>query len=168
MVRRLQVIGVLAMSGAFMAGTGCAGHRVPHAASDESRPHISWEIRTGGDLGDDRLVCGTLRPEVKCVLGAGTQDRPNRITIHVYLHATDELTNYVGTMTTPFLTGSKVLSTRDVSASVPKGSRPVGSTVSGVVTSSPGSYRFGISLDAVEVGSRTAVRIVQEADVVVN
>jgi hypothetical protein len=31
---------------------GCAGHGAVNVAPDESKPHISWEIRTGGETGN--------------------------------------------------------------------------------------------------------------------
>jgi len=43
---RLVSFVVLPMSGA------CAAHGVTHTAPDESRPHISWEIRTGRTTGE--------------------------------------------------------------------------------------------------------------------
>jgi len=52
--------------------SGC-GHRVVHVAPDESRPHITWEIRSGGDVGDAELVCGSVRLGEACVLSASTQ-----------------------------------------------------------------------------------------------
>jgi hypothetical protein len=61
---------------------GCAGHRPTHVAADESRPHITWEIRTGGDLGDDVLVCGSPEPTRTCVLGASSERNGRPVTVH--------------------------------------------------------------------------------------
>ena len=71
----------------FGIATAGAGHRVAHVAPDESRSHITWEIRAGGDTGDDDFVCGSSQPSRECVLVDSTANRRSRVTVHLYLHA---------------------------------------------------------------------------------
>lgn len=141
-------------------------HRVVHVAPDESRPHITWEIRTGGDLGDSDLVCGSIQPSRRCELSASTQERPVLTTVHVFLHAAAHQTSYLGVVRAPFVQGGRVES-REISATVPAGSRPVGSTLNGRVTSKVGSYSFRILLDATQANSSTSQRIEERANVLV-
>jgi hypothetical protein len=152
---------VLPMSGA------CAGHGAAHVAPDESRPHITWEIRTGGDLGDDDLICGSSQPSRGCILTASTEQRRKTTTVHLYLHAASQPTSYLGFMRLPFIEGSEQRKGGEVNASVAPGSRPVGATVSGGVTSKAGSYTFSIALDATQPTMATPQRIAQEVVVTV-
>lgn len=145
----------------------CSGHRVPHVAPDESRPHITWEIRSGGDLGDDRLVCGSSQPSLQCVLTASTADRPSLTAVHLYLHAARQQTSYLGVMQVPLMEGSARRADREVSATVPPGSQPVGHTVTGNVTSKAGDYTLSVSLDAIQPGMTMPQRIQERASVTV-
>ena len=147
--------------------TACGGHRVAHVAPDESRPHVTWEIRSGGDRGHEELVCGSSQPSRECVLVASTADRRSLVTVHLYMHAAKEPTSYLGVMQVPFMEGSEGLKDREVSATVPSGSQPVGSTLNGLVTSKAGSSSFRILLDATQANSSTSRRIEEQANVVV-
>ena len=151
----------------FCIAAACGGHRVAHVAPDESRPHITWEIRSGGDRGDEELVCGSLQPSQECVLVASTADRRSLVTVHLYMHAAKEPTNYLGVMQVPFMEGSERLKDKEVSATVPLGSQPVGSTLNGLVTSKAGRYSFRILLDAIQTNSSTSQRIEAQANVLV-
>ena len=150
---------------ALPLSAACAGHRPTHAAPDESRPHITWEIRTGGDLGDADLVCGSGQPSQPCVLKASTEGRRTLVTVHLYLHAAAKQTSYLGVMRVPFMQGAEGLKGGEVSATVPPGSQPVGSTVSGLVTTQGGDYTFIVSLDTMESGAATSQHIQRQAPV---
>ena len=145
--------------------SACAGHRPTHIAPDESVPHITWEIRTGGDLGDADLVCGSPQPAQGCVLTASTERERTLVTVRVYLHAAARQTSYLGVVQVPFVQGG--VKGADVSATVPVGSQPVGSSVIGEVTSKPGEYAFTVLLDTKQAGMTDSQRIEQQAPVVV-
>ena len=146
-----------------LAGS-CAVDRVPHVAPDESRPHITWELRDGGE--SERFVCGSTEPSRPCGLVASTGERSNEATVRLFLHAAAGDTSYLGVMTTPFLDGAA--KDREISITVPKDSRPVQSTVIGRMTTKPGAYSFGIALDATQHGVPAPARITHEIAVVVN
>ena len=76
-----------------------------HTSPDESRPHSTWEIRSGGEFGDGQFVCGSAKPTAPCRLTASTPERPTLVTLHLYLHPTALQTNYVGAWRAPFLRG---------------------------------------------------------------
>jgi hypothetical protein len=145
----------------------CAAHGVTHTAPDESRPHISWEIRTGSTTGDDDLVCASSQPSPVCVLAASTKETSALATVHLFLHAAAQPTIYKGGMRVPFISGSGQNNGTEVSADVAPGSQPVGTTVSGLVTSKPGRYALTISLDATQPGTSTPLRVAQEIPVTV-
>lgn len=152
---------------AIGATAACAGHRVAHIAPDESRPHITWEIRAGGGTDEGEMVCGSRQPSRDCVLAASSTGSRSLTTVHLYLHAAREPTRYLGVMQVPFIEGSNVRKDREVSVSVPPDSQPVGVTVTGRLTTKPGKYTFRISLDATQAEPGTRARIEENATVLV-
>ena len=145
----------------------CAGHRVPHVAPDESRPHITWEIRNGGETGDRTLVCGSASRSAPCVLPASAPDAPELVVVRVYLHAAAHQTSYLGVVTAPFVAAAAAEG-REINLTVPQSSQPVASTLLGRVTNSAGAYSFSVRLDAVQGTGAAPLRIVEEVPVTVN
>ena len=144
---------------------GCAETRVEHVAPDESRPHVTWEIREGGESGDERFVCGSTEPSRPCALTAGAGQGSNESTVRLFLHAAATDTSYLGLMTTPFV--ERPSKDREISITVPRGSQPVLSMVTGRVTMTPGAYSFIIALDATQSGAAAPVRITEQIPVTV-
>lgn len=149
-----------------LACSGCASHGAVHVAPDESRPHITWEIRSGGDQGDKEFVCGSVRPPSPCALAASTASKGMMTTVRVYLHAAAEETSYLGVLALPFLEGVG-LGKREINMTVPRGSRPVSFTIIARVSSKPGSYTFGVQLDATQAKMPDPMRIVIQIPVTV-
>lgn len=145
----------------------CAGHGAVHVAPDESMPHISWEIRTGGETGDDDLACGSGEAASRCVLTASTQARRTLSTVHVLVHAAARTTSYLGFMRAPFIEGDLDRKIGEINATVEPGDRPGAKTVVGQVTPRPGSYALTISIDAEHPGAANPVRISEEIPVLV-
>ena len=156
--QRALLVFFLAVSGA------CAGNRVPHVAPDESRPHITWEIRSR-ESGEQRFVCGSIEPSRPCVLAASASRQGTGVTVHLYLHATANQTSYLGLMETPFVDG---VEEREISITVPRGSQPVSSLLSGRVIDATGTYPLSIALEATQTGADTPIRITQQVPVVVS
>ena len=154
----LSVVGVMG---------GCGGSKVIHTAPDESRPHITWEIRTGGEYGDADLVCGSAKPGQACVLPSGASARPATVMLRLYLHAAAVQTNYLGVWRAPFLEGWTPKDYREVSGAIRPGDRPVGASVSGRITDKPGTYAFNVLLDAAQEGAPMGQRIVLDIPVTV-
>lgn len=149
------------------ASAACGGHAPVHTAPDESRPHITWEIRTGGEFGDARFVCGSAKPAATCSLAAGTPERRTEVMLHLYLHAAAAQTNYVGTWRAPFLQRWTAKDYRDVSGSVRPGDEAYDLSVRGIVSGQPGNYSFSVLLDAAQEGVATGSRIVLNIPVTV-
>ena len=157
--QRAWLVFLFAVSGA------CAGNRVPHVAPDESRPHITWEIRSREGSGGVRFVCGSIEPSRPCVLSASASQQGTGVTVQLHLHAASTQTSYLGLMKTPFVDGVK---DREINLTVPRGSQPVSSLVSGRLVDSPGTYSLSIALDATQEGVEAPIRITQQVPVVVN
>src|SRR5262245_57320067 len=119
---------------------GCAGHGEVHVAPDESKPHISWEIRSGTNVGAENFICGSAQPGTPCVLAASTEDRRTLATVQVLAHAAAQPTSYLGFTRATFLEGDTDRKLGELNVTVEPDSRPVGATVIGRVTSKPGSY----------------------------
>jgi hypothetical protein len=145
--------------------TRCATSGAVHVAPDESRPHISWEIRSGADKGDEDFVCGSAQPARPCVLAATTETKPVLATVSVFVHAAAQPTSYLGFMRVSFLEDDGDRRLGEINATVNPGSRPLGTTVVGRVTSKPGKYSLSIAIDATQPAARNPVRIVEDVPV---
>ncbi len=145
---------------------GCAQHGPVHTAPDESRPHVSWEIRAGGDDGDAQSICGSAQPSLACVLTRSTVPPQTRVTVHLLLHAAAAVTTCRGTIGAFFISGAEGNAKHTVDATVPVGSTPIGDTINGIVTDSPAASRFEIRLDATQPG-QPPVKISQDIPVII-
>lgn len=142
----------------------CGAHRARHTAPDESQPHITWEIRTGGPQGEAQQVCESAQPKPACTIPPSPEKR-RFATIHLYLHSAKESARYDGTVRIAFIEGEPP-SGRTVSTTVPPGTSAENLTVVGVVTSKPGKYTMSIALKT-KHGAKEAPTISHEVDVVV-
>jgi hypothetical protein len=152
----------------FLAGlltAGCAGHGEIHVAPDESKPHVTWEIRSGPKEGDEDFVCGSAHAEKPCVLNASTDGRRTLAAVYLLAHAAAQPTNYLGFIRASFFEGESERKLGEFNVTVEPGTRPVGATVVGLVTSKPGSYALTISIDATQEAPRL---ISQEVPIVVS
>jgi hypothetical protein len=140
---------------------------VPHVAPDESRPHVSWEIRAGGEFGDAGFVCGTAQPGKPCVLAAAAEKTRTLVTVQMFAHAAAQPTSFLGFMRASFLEGSVGRKLGEINTSIQPGSRPVATTISGQVTSKPGNYALTISVDATQPSAPNPTHISEEIPVVV-
>ena len=139
----------------------------PHIAPDEARPHITWEIRSGGETGDRDLVCGSTSGSRPCLLAASAPEAPEPVVVRVYLHAAAQQTSYLGVVAAPFVAAASP-GGREINVTVPTGSQPVASTLLGRVTGNPGAYSFSVRLDAVQGSRGSPARISEEVPVTVN
>jgi hypothetical protein len=143
----LVLIGSLAL-----LSSSCGGQPVPRTAPDAARPHFTWEIRTGGEFGGERSVCGSDQPKKPCELETSSGSTPTGVGLRLHLHSAGQKTNYLGVWKAPFLQGWKLSDYRELSGTVEPGDRPFDIGVSGVVTSQPGKYTFSVRLEAAQEG----------------
>lgn len=147
---------------AASALAACASHQARHTAPDESQPHITWEIRTGGPEGEARQVCESAQVKPRCVLPASSETQSQLTTIHIYLHAARQAARYQGTVRIPFLGVAET--ERPIDSTVPVGARPESLTVVGATTRKPGRYRMSIALKT-RHGGKDAAPINYDVDV---
>ena len=133
---------------------GCAGHGPVHVAPDESRPHLTWDIQAGGKDGTEELMCGSSQRAKPCVLRASTQETPSLATIRLFVHAAAQPTSYLGFMGVPLFGSDVDRKLGEVNTTVKPGSRPVGTTVFGRLTTQPRTYTLTISVEATQPGRR--------------
>jgi hypothetical protein len=150
-----------------LAGCAARSRDVVHVAPDESRPHFTWGIRTGGSDGDAEFVCGSSQPEKRCVLAASTDQTRTLAAVHLFVHAAAQPTSYLGFMRAPFLGGGRDRRVGEVNTTVQPGSPPVSTLVIGQVTSARGASALTISLEATQPGAPNPVRLSQEIPVFV-
>lgn len=146
---------------------GCAGHGPVHVAPDESRPHLTWEIRASGESGDAELICGSSQRAKPCELRASTEKAPSLATVRLFVHAAAQPTSYLGFMRVPCFGTDVDRKLGEVNTTVKPDSRPVGTTVFGRVTSQPGTYPLTISVDATQPGAPNPVHLFEEVPVTV-
>jgi hypothetical protein len=150
----------------ILATPGCSTHLATTEAPGTVRPRISWEIRTGGDDGDARLACESSQRPPRCSLEASTDEHQSFTTVRLYLHAAAKQTSYLGFTQVPFVQGAATAS-REISASVPPSSSPVGASVNALVTRQPGNYTMSITIDMLQEGSAEPERITEAIPVTV-
>lgn len=102
-----------------------------------------------------------------CTLAASTGGDPHLATIRVYLHAAARETRYLGTVDVPFVAGAGTGSLDEINMSVPSNSSPVGATINGLVTDTPGTYAFSFAIDALQAGVSEPVRLARSVPVTV-
>jgi hypothetical protein len=146
-------------SALLLLGACGGGPKTVHVSPDESRPHITWEIRAGGDYNGEDFVCGSLKPNASCTLPASKQSLWTFVAIYIDLHSAAGPTNYVGTWRAPFLNGWTAADYREVNDSVKPGEKPHQITVSGIGTRQPGQYSFTVTLEAAQEGGPTSTPI---------
>jgi hypothetical protein len=88
-------------------------------------------------------------------------------TIHLFVHAGAKTTGYLGFLQAPFFGVDVDRKLGEINATVEPGSRPVGVTVVGRVTSKPGSYSLTILVDATQTGMATPLRISERIPVTI-
>jgi hypothetical protein len=146
--------------------TGCATHVPDHVAADESRPHISWELRSGND-GDEEFICGSEEPAKPCVLAASTEKNRVLATVRLFAHPAAHPTSYLGFFRAPFIQRETDLRLGEINTTVEPEARPVGATVVGQVTSNPAASTLSISVDATQFGALNPLRFRQDVPVIV-
>jgi hypothetical protein len=130
----------------LVTACGCA-ERIPEPVIVPSAPHISWLIAVHSGNDNEQTVCQS-DPRTDCVLVSATAGARRMVTVHLYLHPSTVQTKYVGAMQLGFLNGSAEPHETRVNSTVKRGSSPVGVSVTGVLTSKPGTYPMTIALTA--------------------
>ena len=159
---------VLAMTIAAVLTAAC-GKRVPEPPNvAPGTPHVSWVIMSGDrDNADREFVCQS-DPRTDCVMPVSRPDEQAFADVHVYYHGAGAETKYHGTVAIGFLEGSAAASVAPTSLVVKKDEAFANQSVTGIVTSKPGTYAVTFKLTATVTGTGNTHPIEQSLPVVVH
>jgi len=131
-----------------LVGSACA-QRVPESTGiAPGTPHISWVLMFGDrDTADREFSCQS-EPRTDCVLPVSMPDALVYSDIHFYYHGVGGETRYEGTKNLSYLQGSpdSHISPTDITAT--KNGSITNESVTGIVTSTPGTYTVTVSATA--------------------
>lgn len=139
---------LLALALVAMATVTCA-KRVPEPANiAPGTPHVTWVLMYGDrDNSDQEFACQS-DPRTECALPASRPDAQVFADIHFYYHGAGAETRYEGTKSIGYLQGSPDSHASQTNITVKKDESITNESVSGIVTSSPGSYTVTLNLKA--------------------
>ena len=127
--------------------TTCAP-RVPRPANvTPGTPNVTWVLMYGErDNPDQEFACQSV-PRTDCVLPASRADAESFSDIHFYYHGAGGRTHYEGTRSIGFFQVSGSFTSR-IDVTVDKNQSITNQSVSGIETSTPGTYMVALSLTA--------------------
>jgi hypothetical protein len=142
----LKSVTVVSVAMAMMAGSGCAG-RVPQpAVKTPGEPLVSWIIMFGDQDDPDREFSCQSHPLTECVMPPSRPDAEVVSAVHFYYHGVQTDTNYSGVNRIGFFqgTGGQV----QPNVTVKGNEELVNQSITGIVTSTPGTYEMSIAVVA--------------------
>lgn len=154
---RIFIVALL-MSSAL--ATGC-GKRVPEPANvAPGTPHVTWVLMYGDrDNPDAEFACQS-DPRTDCALPVSRAGADVFSHFHAYYHGAGAAIRYEGTMELGFLRGEPASHRSQINATVQKDESITNQSVTGIVTSTPGTYAVTFSLTATAPNSekKTPIR----------
>jgi hypothetical protein len=163
-MRRLSLVVVTV---AAVLSSTCA-KRVPEPVGiAPGTPHISWIIMSGdGDNPDAEFVCQST-PRSECVVPVSRPDAQVFAHVHFYYHGAGTETRYEGPIDIGFFQGSAPTRTVQTTIAVRKTESITNQSVSGIVTSTPGTYAVTFDLVAKMAGVSQGLPIRESVQVIV-
>lgn len=125
---------------------GCARHVPEPAVSMPGAPHVSWIIMSGDSDNPDREFVCQSEPRTDCVVPVSRPDAQVFSDVHVYYHGAGAETKYTGSIQIGFFRGSPTSQSVKTDTAVKKTERIANQSVSGIVTSTPGTYLLDFAL----------------------
>ena len=163
----MRKVSIFVATMAAVLSATCA-KRVPEPAGvARGTPHISWIIMSGDrDNPDQEFVCQS-DPRNDCVLPASRPDEQVFSDVHFYYHGAGAETKYTGAIEVGFFQGSPASHTVQANTTVKKTERIMPHSVTGIVTSTPGTYALNFALDATVTGTGKSQPIRERVSTVV-
>jgi len=129
--------------------------------------YVSWVFMSGDADNPDRDFVCQSDPRNDCVIEASRPGAQSFSDLHFYFHSAGGETKYDGTTTIGFFESSSGPHTAPTSVAVRKGESMNNQSLTGIVTSRPGTYAVTLALTAVvtDTGQRQSIR--QSVQVVV-
>jgi hypothetical protein len=118
------------------------------------------------DNADREFACQS-EPKSECVVRASTPSDQVHSDIHFYYHGAGAETKYEGTKSLSYLQGPPESHTSPVNVLVKKNESIANGSVTGIVTSTPGTYTVTLSLTATVTGAGKKSPIQESFKVVV-
>lgn len=148
---QIRLVAVLTL--VALIGSACA-KRVPEPTGvAPGTPYISWVLMYGdGDTPDREFSCQS-QPRNECVLPVSKPDALVYSDIHLYYHGVGGETKYEGTKNLNYLQGSPGSHMSTVSVTAMKNKSITNESVTGIVTSTPGTYTVTVSVTATVTGT---------------
>lgn len=148
--------------GSIVAGlTATCAKRVPEPVGlAPGTPHVTWVFMHGdADNPDREFVCQSGPPS-ECVVPVSRPDAQVFADVHFYYHGAGAETKYVGTKNIGFFQGAAESHTSPTNITVQKNESITNQSITGIVTSTPGTYAVAISLEATitDTGKSTPIR----------
>jgi len=152
-----RLLAVLALG--TVAGSSCAQHVPETTHVAPGTPHVTWVLMFGDrDNPDQEFVCQS-GSGAACVLPASRPDAQVFSHLHLYYHGAGSQTRYEGTKNIGHLQGSPESHTSPTNITVQKNESITNQSVTGIVTSAPGTYAVTLNLTATMADVRKAYPI---------
>lgn len=132
---------------------GCA-KRVPEPVGVvPGTPHVSWVIMHGDrDNPDQEFACQS-DPRNECVIPASRPDAQVFSDVHVYYHGAGGETRYVGSIDIGYFQGASPSRRSPSTITVKKNESITNQSVSGIVSSTPGTYTVAFDIEATVIAT---------------
>jgi len=140
--------------------TGCGKHVPEPSGRAPGTPAVTWIIMSGDrDNPDQQFVCQST-PRNDCVVGVSKPDAQVFGKVYLYYHGAGAETRYEGPIEIGFFQGEKASHVTNAKIAVKKDGSISNQSVTGIVTSTPGTYAVNLDLRAsvVESGRTEAIR----------
>ena len=141
----MRLLRLLTAVVALSTGANCA-NRVPKPVGvAPDTPHVSWVLMSGDRNNPDADYVCQSDPKDECVVSASRTDQPVFSNLHIYYHGAGGETRYTGSIRVGYFNNPSTLEPKIL---VRKGKGITNQSVTGIVTSKPGSYDVTFDLMA--------------------
>lgn len=158
---------VMTMVGVVVALAGCGKHVPRPAGVPVGTPYVSWIIMHGDrENADAEFSCQSTAP-ADCVVPASRADAQVFSDVHVYYHGAWSETTYVGSYQVGFFQSTAGPSDIQTRITVRGVNKITNESVTGIVTSTPGTYALRFALDASAPGVTMTQPVREDVRVIV-
>lgn len=158
----LIVVGVAALF------TSTCAKRVPEPVGvTPGTLHVSWVIMSGDRENPDQDFVCQSNPRNDCVVPVSRPDAQVFSDVHFYYHGAGAETTYRGSIEIGFFQGSSASHTVQPNVTVKRNESIANSSVTGIVSTTPGTYPMTLSLVATLTDTGKSQPIRESVQVVV-
>jgi hypothetical protein len=145
-VRRRHIRTVVGIGVAGLLAAACGGHVPKPAAGSPGLPDVTWVIMHGDHENPDREFACQSTPRNDCVVPVSAPHSRVFTDVHFYYHGAGTDTAFTGTVTLGFLEGGSASKAFDVKATADRPGTIGRQSITGIVSSSPGTYEVAINV----------------------